>query len=101
MKTKPVKVPWLDPVNSPKNIHPRSGDVYQFAQNVSTRAGHNHLIDTLLYVHEMTHEKPHGEVGPRGFNWLCRTYYGVSVWSTLESCIERGLLVKVPRRLKK
>jgi hypothetical protein len=99
MKTKAKKITWIDPINSPKKIQIRSGDLFQFTHDVSTRAGYVHPRGSLLYVHQMTHDKPHGEVGPRGFNWVCRTQFDVSIWATLESSIERGLLVKVPRRI--
>ena len=87
-----VQIPWRDPVDSPKRINVRVGDVYQFIIGASTRAGHNHLPGHLLVVTKRTKETPYGEIGPRGYNWCCLTQHSTSVWSTLESCIERGML---------
>lgn len=94
---KPTRIPWIDPKNSPKKISVRTGDVYQFTTGVSTRAGHNHYPDTLLVVQARITGAPHGEIGPRGYNWQCISQYGSSVWATLESCIERGMLKLVHR----
>jgi len=41
-----------------------------------------------------TQKTPHGEIGPDGKNWICETSFGTSCWATLESCIERKLIVK-------
>lgn len=84
--------------DSAKKISVRTGDVYQFAIGVSTRAGNIHQPGTLLVVQNRTKETPFGEVGPRGVNWQCITEYGSSIWATLESSIERGLLRLVHRR---
>lgn len=91
------KIPWIDPKESPKNISVRTGDVYQFATSVSTRAGHYFEVGDLLVVQFRTQGAPYGEIGPRGYNWQCLTRYSSSVWSTLESSIERGLLKLVHR----
>jgi hypothetical protein len=95
IKRKPVVViPWLSP-HSANFVNPKPGEVYRFINNVSTRAGHIHPAGSLLYVRESTTRTPHGEIGPRGLNWICRTQFDVSVWATLEHCIECDLLVKV------
>lgn len=85
---------WIA-ADSPDRIEVEAGEVYMFTYPISTRAGHNYDRGDLLFVHRQTTDSPFNEVGPRGFNWHCRTRFGVSVWSTLESCIERGLLTKV------
>ena len=108
-------IAWLDPA-SERRIRVSEGDVYEFVDGCSTRSGLLHPRGSLLYVHDRTGGAPpslrrsrivwpgphrtegamgHGEVGPRGHNWICRTQFDVSVWTTLEHCIERGVLRKV------
>ncbi len=96
-KKEATQIPWIYPASA-ESIYPQAGEVYQFEMPVSTRAGHYFMPGDLLYIHEATEETPYGEIGPRGMNWICRTRFGVSVWSTLESCIERGLLSRVERK---
>lgn len=88
------QVQFLNTLSASK-IQVRAGDVYVFMTNCSTRAGHIHPKDSLLYVHDNTGATPHDEIGPHGTNWLCRTQFGVSVWATLEQCIERGILKRL------
>ena len=76
-------------------VQVQSGDTWKFLCNMSTRAGHVHPKGSLLHVHDKTTEAPHGEIGESGFNWWCRTEFGLSIWATLEQCIARGLLKKV------
>jgi hypothetical protein len=92
---KPKVIPWLHP-RSADRIEIQEGDVYEFLCPVSTRAGHVHMTGELLHVHDRTGQTPFGEIGPQGHNWICRTRHGLSVWTTLEHCIERGLLRKQP-----
>ena len=73
----------------------QSGDVYEFLCNMSTRAGHTHPRGSRLYVHDRTTDPSFGEISESGYNWYCRTDFGISVWATLESCISRRLLKKV------
>jgi hypothetical protein len=96
MDPKEVKtIPWIDAKNSPQKIIVNDGDVYQFVVPVSIRAGVNYLTGDLLLVQKFTKETPYGELGPNGINWVCTTRFNTSVWSTLESCIERGMLKKI------
>jgi hypothetical protein len=88
------KVNFLEP-RSAEKIQVRSGDTYVFTCDVSTRAGHMHPRGSLLYVHDATQSTPHNEIGPHGSNWICRTQFSVSVWATLEQCIERGLMKRL------
>ena len=71
------------------------GDVYEFVSDMSTRAGHVHRKGSFLYVLRPTFETPHQEVGESGFNWVCLTDHGISIWATLAQCISRGLFKKV------
>jgi hypothetical protein len=73
----------------------KSGDVYEFARDIATRAGHTHAKGSLLNVHDATKDTPFGEISGSGTNWLCSTDFGISVWSTLESCVALGKLKKV------
>lgn len=81
--------------HSAERVHVRSGDTYVFTCDCSTRAGHVHPRDSLLYVHDSTTDAPFDEIGPKGINWWCRTQFGISVWATLEQCIERGILKRL------
>ena len=93
--TQPARViGWLDPA-SERRVRVSEGDVYEFVGGCSTRSGLIHPRGALLFVHDRTGSAPHGEVGPRGHNWICRTQLDVSVWATLEHCIERGVLRRV------
>jgi hypothetical protein len=87
-------IPWIN-AESAKTVNVSEGDTYEFLDNVSTRAGHVHPKGSMLFVHDRTRSTPHDEIGPRGYNWICRTQFGISVWATLEHCIERGLLKKL------
>ena len=78
-----------------KGVVVKSGDVYEFLCNMSTRAGHTHPKGSLLHVHDRTTDTPHGEISESGYNWYCRTEIGISIWATLEQCIARGLLKRV------
>lgn len=86
---------WLSPT-SERTVCVSEGETYVFQESVSTRAGFVHPKGSLLFVHDRTGHVPHGEIGPRGHNWLCRTQFDISVWATLEHCIERGLLKRLP-----
>lgn len=88
------KIEFLSPASHGK-VQVQSGETYEFQYDVSTRAGHVHGEGTHLHVHDSTKETPFDEIGPYDLNWYCRTEFGISVWATLESCIERGLLKKV------
>lgn len=70
----------------------QAGDLYKFCYPMRTRAGVVHLPASLLYVVASTKDAPHGEMGPRGVNWMCWTIHGTTNWSTLESVIKRGHL---------
>lgn len=96
MNTTPMVrvVDWLDKASA-DTILPKEGETYEFLDNVSTRAGHVHPKGSLLFICDRTGMTPHFEVGPRGYNWVCRTQFSVSVWATLEHCIERKLLRKL------
>jgi hypothetical protein len=92
-------IPWTT-----DNIRPevKPGEVYKVVvSGVSCRSGFTHNRDELLVVCEKTNDfppkGPYGEVevGPYGYNWYVQTMHDYSVWSTLESCIERGMLKKV------
>lgn len=72
------------------------GQVYMFLHDVSTRAGHVHPRDSFLHVEDVTTQCPHGEIGEGDRNWVCRTDHGTSIWATLEQCISRDLLMRVP-----
>jgi hypothetical protein len=87
-------IAWIDP-RSERAVRVEEGDAYVFQDDVSTRAGFVHPKGSLLFVHDRTGSAPHDEVGPRGHNWICRTQFDVSVWATLEHCIERGLLKRL------
>ena len=87
-------IPWLDP-RSADRIKVAPGDTYEFTADISTRAGHIHPKGSRLFVHDPTTDSPNDEIGPRGMNWYCRTQFGISIWTTLEHCIERGVLRKV------
>ena len=87
-------IPWLDR-ESAKVIQVHAGQVYEFVRDVSCRSGFVHPGGSFLHVVDSTKATPHGEIGPCGHNWVCKTQYDVSVWATLEHCIERGLLRKV------
>ena len=80
--------------NLGKNIQVKAGEVYEFSHNTSTRAGHVHPKGSLVVVLRHTDEAPYGEIGENG-NWVCQTQFGISVWSTLEQGIARGLYKKV------
>lgn len=98
---RPYVVPTLDHRLRPVKIRPvQSGDIYRFAMDVSTRAGHTHPAGSLLHVHDPTTRSPHGEISESGRNWICRTDFGISCWATLEQCIGRGLLEKVDQVLE-
>ncbi len=73
----------------------QEGDTYKFMYDVDTRAGHTHKEGSLLHVLESTTSAPYGEVGESGSNWVCKTEFGTSIWSTLEQCISRDMLKKV------
>lgn len=74
----------------------RPGDRYKVvAAKIICRSGYTHLHGEILDVVQQTVETPYDEVGPYGYNWRVHTKHDYSVWSTLESCIERGLLQKV------
>lgn len=73
------------------------GDTLEFLCDVSTRAGNVHQQGSLIEVLSFTQETPFGEIGHRGYNWVCRTQYGDSNWATLESCLSRGLLIRWPK----
>jgi hypothetical protein len=88
------KISWLQP-ESAQTIRPEAGEVYQFMHDCSTRAGHIHPRGSLLYLEYKTTETPFDEIGPEGYNWMCRNSFGRSIWSTVESCIERKILKRV------
>jgi hypothetical protein len=75
----------------------QAGDCYQFVYDMSTRAGHNHLRGSYLYVIESTTEAPFGEISESGLNWRCKTKHSISVWASLEQCLSRGCFVRVER----
>lgn len=72
------------------------GQTYVFTVPVSTRAGHVHWAGTQLLVIAQTPACPYDEISATGYNWICSTQHGASVWATLEQCISRGLLRLVP-----
>lgn len=86
-----MRIGWVTATGE-QSIYVREGDVYEFDVNVSTRAGHTLQKGDRLTVLRRTTETPHNEIGPRGCNWVCRTFYGDTVWATLEQCLDRGLL---------
>lgn len=90
-----VVVPTTDDRGRPVEVSVAPGETYRFTTSVRTRAGQVYREGNLLHVHDPTQETPFGEMSGNGCNWICRGDYGISVWSTLESCIARGLLVRV------
>lgn len=70
------------------------GDIYECMYDISCRDGSTLPNGSTVTVLEKTGFIPYGEVGPDK-NWLCKAANGNTVWSTLESCIERKLLKKV------
>ena len=90
MKEKKINKVRLNPEIDEPSVH--SNQIWQFTQNVTCRSGVPKLEGSLLYVLRSTTFAPFGEIGPHDVNWACLTDDGVTVWSTLESCIQRGLL---------
>jgi hypothetical protein len=86
-----TKIGWLRS-SSAEKIQVKSGQVYIFIKEMHSRDGNVHPKDSRLHVHDSTTDAPFDEVGPNDLNWYCRTQFGVSIWSTLEHCIERGIL---------
>lgn len=78
----------------------RTGDVYICLTNLKTRAGHTHPEGALVRVIDQTGMTPHREITDRGYNWVCKTDFGISVWATLEACIGRGYMERHHPSLK-
>lgn len=94
MGEKPRTIPWLT-AEGPERVKVREGDVWRWLFDVQCRSGRTERRGSLLFVHDRTGHAPHGEIGPNGHNWICRSEDGfISVWATLEQCVERGLLQK-------
>ncbi len=79
-------------LNPATRIVVQPGSVYRFCSNMSTRAGHTHLAGSEIHVLYHTKAIPYKEVGPNGYNLMCRTLFGRSCWSTLELNVERGMV---------
>lgn len=92
-------VPEIGPTRERIIPDVRPGEIYVLQCVMSTRAGHNHELGSELHVLDFTTKTPHGEISASGRNWVCQSIYGISVWATLESCISRGLLVKLDREI--
>lgn len=86
MKNKPTKV-YL-----PLGYAMQPGDIFQFQYNVDCRDGSRLRQDSLLIVLNKTYETPYNEIGPYGYNLICKADNGITTWATAESCWERGLL---------
>lgn len=80
-------------------IKVEAGDVYEvMVTGLYCRNGLAHRLGDILHVLKATHEVPYGEIGPNGCNWVVSSKYDTSIWSTLESCIERCVLKLVDRK---
>lgn len=88
------KIDWLNP-GSAQRIKIHSGQVYEFVQEIRCRNGDIHPAGSRLHVHDSTIEAPFDEIGPNGVNWICRTKFGITIWSTLEHCIERKVIKRL------
>lgn len=87
-------IPFLS-VEGEARIFVHVNEVYQFTVPCATRAGHTHFAGATLRVLAEYKLPAWGEMGPRGVNWVCETVHGISTWTTLEQCIDRGFLRKV------
>lgn len=86
-------IPWTTEDVRPKV---KTGDVYEvIVSGIRCRSGFTHNRGEVLEVLHETLAAPFDEIGPYGYNWWVKTKHDNSVWATLESCIERGLLKKV------
>ena len=74
----------------------KEGQVFQWLFDVKCRdkdpRGFIMPKGSRLRVIKRTHFNPYNEIGPNGHNWLCEAANGITVWATLESCLERNLL---------
>lgn len=78
-----------------RKIVVKPGDKFKWVIDIHCRDGSVMKEGSVLEVLEKTASMPYGEIGPNGYNLLCRAVNGTTVWSTLEHCIDRGLLEKV------
>jgi hypothetical protein len=76
------------------NSRPQPGESYIWQRDVWCRDGNTMKAGSRLEILEVTTETPYDEIGPYGYNLVCMTCNGVTVWSTVELCVDRGLLVK-------
>lgn len=78
-----------------EKIYINVGSVYKFCFPTSTRSHELYNIGDTITVIGYTNLPAWGEISQSGFNWYCETKYGKSLWTTLENCISRRILVKV------
>ena len=71
------------------------GDKFIWKFDVHCRSGNIQPKGSEALVIEQSGMTPHNEIMARGYNLLVKTVHGVSVWSTFEQCVSRGLLIKV------
>jgi len=73
----------------------RPGERFVWLYDVGCRDGKTLSKGSIIEVLEKTNYSPHNEMGPRGHNWICKAENGVTVWATLEHCLDRELLRRV------
>lgn len=88
------KIEWITDRGSSILVEP--GDTYELLISMSCRDKSIIKKGSCILVLEQTNLTPYDEVGPHGYNWICYATNGKTIWSTLEHCIERGLLGKQP-----
>lgn len=76
------------------NPRPKSGDIFERTVFARTVGGQDYEVGDTIEMIEMTQESPHGYHCSAG-NWRCRTKHGVSVWTSVEEDIARGLWRKI------
>lgn len=78
----------------------REGDIYEVTTypGLLCRSGRVLLQGSRLYVIQRSRDVPHNEISASTWNWLVRESADdhVSIWATLEQCIQRGVLRLVP-----
>lgn len=99
----PFRTPTIVPsISDEQQPEVRAGDIYEVMANpgLSCRTGRVLHRGSRLYVIQRTRDvpMPSNEISASTWNWLVRESVGdhVTVWSSLEQCIQRGVLRKVP-----
>lgn len=91
VKKKPVKK-VSERIEVPPGYEMSPGEIYELQSNLHCRDGNILPAASLLIVLHKSQETPYGEVGPYGYNLICKSANGITTWSTAESCFHRGLL---------